>query len=163
MTQLSWHYLAYNELSLAQLYDLLSLRQMVFVVEQQCVFLDTDRKDQASWHLLGYADDGSLAAYCRIVPPDVIYDREASIGRVVTAPNYRHLRLGHELMQRALDLLQKQFPNTAVRIGAQYYLLRFYESWGFCATGEPYLEDDIWHTQMLLSPPIEQHKNNGSQ
>lgn len=151
MSILTWYHLPFDSLSLAQLYNLMRLRQQVFVLEQNCAFVDADNYDQASWHLLGYMPNGDLAAYCRIVPPDLIYQGEASIGRVVTAPQYRRLQLGRELMTKAISLTQQKYKNYHIRIGAQYYLLKFYESYGFVATGEPYIEDDILHTEMVLA------------
>jgi ElaA protein len=149
MISLTWQYLPFSALSLTQLYNIMRLRQAVFVLEQNCAFIDADNYDQASFHLMGYAPNGDLAAYCRIVPPDIIYDNESSIGRVITATDYRRLNLGRELMQRAIDLTCQAFPNYVIRIGAQYYLLDFYRSFGFVETGEPYVEDDILHTEMI--------------
>ena len=146
---LQWSCLPYEGLHLAQLYDLLSLRQQVFVVEQQCIFLDTDGKDQTAWHWLGYTSGGDLAAYCRLLPPDLAYIGYTSIGRVATHTDYRSQKYGHELMRRAIAFLDRQFPDYPIRIGAQNYLLRFYTAWGFVADGEPYIEDGIWHTEMV--------------
>jgi ElaA protein len=36
----------FQQLTVNELYDLLRLRSEVFVVEQNCVFLDQDNKDQ---------------------------------------------------------------------------------------------------------------------
>ncbi|MEO6917103.1 MAG: hypothetical protein ABI151_17035, partial [Chitinophagaceae bacterium] len=74
----------FKELELIELYQILRLRSEIFVVEQNCVFLDMDNKDQDSWHLM-MTEEGKLAAYTRLVPPGLSYP-EMSIGRVVTAP-----------------------------------------------------------------------------
>lgn len=73
MISLTWQYLPFSALSLTQLYNIMRLRQAVFVLEQNCAFIDADNYDQASFHLMGYAPNGNLAAYCRIVPPDIIF------------------------------------------------------------------------------------------
>jgi len=42
------------------------------------------------------------------------------------------------------------FPDTPIKISAQSYLIRFYESYGFVPLGEDYLEDDIPHRAMTF-------------
>ena len=97
---MNWVYKSFEELNGTEMYELLKLRSLVFVVEQDCVFLDIDDKDQESFHLLGYEDD-ALVAYSRIVPAGVSYT-EISIGRVVTHPSYRRKGLGKELMETSI-------------------------------------------------------------
>lgn len=80
--KLDWHFKTFDELDTRELYDILQLRNEVFVVEQKCCFLDLDGKDQKSRHLSGY-HDGKLMAFSRIVPPGVSYEF-ASIGRKKT-------------------------------------------------------------------------------
>ncbi len=130
-----------------ELYLAMQLRQEVFVLEQKCLYLDADGKDTSSYHLLGFADD-EFAAYARIVPPGVSYE-EPSIGRVITSRRYRHHGFGKELMTRAITEMQRLYGNIAIRIGAQMYLLKFYEEFGFEKEGEPYLEDGIDHIIMV--------------
>lgn len=127
----------------------MTLRQEVFVVEQNCPYLDADGKDQKSWHLLGWDEQGRLAAYARILPPGVSYPKYPSIGRVVTAPHSRGKGYGRELMQEASEALYRLFGRCPIKLSAQTYLLQFYESLGFRSTGEAYLEDDIPHTAMV--------------
>ena len=88
---------SFNELSIIELYQLLQLRAEVFVVEQNCPYLDLDDKDQKSFHVLGY-HNGKLVAYTRLVPIGVSYNVEPSIGRVVTHPSVRSLGYGKLLM-----------------------------------------------------------------
>ena len=131
------------------MYSILQLRSEVFVVEQQCVFQDADDKDQGSFHLCGYINN-DLAAYTRLVPPGLIYT-EPSIGRVVTSPKYRKKGLGMELMQQSIHHTKQLFGEQPVKIGAQLYLQRFYESLGFERISDIYLEDGIEHIYMLLT------------
>ena len=144
-----WQCKPFNELSSHELYKILHLRNAVFVVEQNCVFQDADDKDEGCLHLMGFLND-ILIAYTRIVPPGYIYN-EASIGRVVTSPAYRNKGLGKELMQRSVEACRMYFGNTAIKIGAQYYLIKFYTGLGFKPVGEKYLEDGIEHVHMLLN------------
>lgn len=119
----------------------------MFVVEQNCVFLDMDDKDQKSVHILGY-DNSDLVGCARILPPGISYE-EASIGRVATHPDQRAKGLGMKLMEETLHVLEDTFGKVPVRIGAQLYLQRFYESFGFVREGDEYDEDGIPHIIML--------------
>ncbi|HZH95133.1 MAG TPA: GNAT family N-acetyltransferase [Flavisolibacter sp.] len=147
---LQWECKRFDELSPYQLYAALRLRSEVFVVEQNCIFLDMDDKDAESFHLLGYAGD-KLVAYTRIVPPGVIYS-QASIGRVVTSPLVRRTGAGKVLMEQSLRTLNNLYGKVSIKIGAQLYLKAFYESFGFVQIGEGYLEDGIPHIHMLREP-----------
>jgi ElaA protein len=145
-----WAFQAFDALTASELYALLRLRSEVFVVEQNCVFLDMDNSDPQAMHLLGWADDGAtvLVAGARCFGPGVKY-AEASIGRVVTAPAARGVGLGHVLMREAVHALCGHWGTQAIRIGAQARLQGFYEQHGFVRTGEPYIEDGIPHIEML--------------
>lgn len=143
-----WRWLGWPALSPERLYELLRLRSQVFVVEQQCVFQDMDGLDAASVHLCGFNAAEECVAYARVLPPGVRY-AEASIGRVVVPESLRGLGLGRRLMREALDGTMQRFPDRPIRIGAQQRLERFYRDFGFFTTGEPYLEDGIWHVEML--------------
>ena len=144
---MQWILKKFDELSGAELYAILQLRNEVFVVEQNCVYQDLDNKDQLSHHLMGWQNE-KLVAYTRIVQPGISYE-EPSIGRVVTSPAVRRSGLGKELMEKTLDELYKLYGNIRVRIGAQLYLLEFYRSLGFEVVGDIYLEDGIEHTEMV--------------
>lgn len=148
MSIINWTYKHFNELTTAELYDILWLRSRVFVVEQDCVYLDNDYKDQDSYHLMGMID-GKLAAYVRILPPGLAFD-EASIGRVITNPDFRGQGHGIELMKNAIEKTLQQFQVKSIRIGAQCYLNQFYKNLGFENSGEEYLEDGIPHIEMVL-------------
>jgi ElaA protein len=141
MTQ--WQVRAFDELSAGELYAIVQLRERVFVVEQECVYLDADGLDPVSRHL--YATRGDqLVAYLRIVPAGAKF-AEVSIGRVVTAPEARGTGLGRSLMRRGLAAV----GDVPVRIGAQAHLERFYSELGFVRASEPYDEDGIPHVEML--------------
>ncbi len=146
---ITWRCLAFNELSTDQLFELLKLRQDIFVLEQQCLYPDIDEKDRSSHHLLGYYENSSnLVAYLRIVCPGMSY-REPSLGRVAVAKAIRRNGMGEILVERGVQELRKLYPDTRIQIGAQYYLKQFYESAGFETSGETYLEDGIPHIDMI--------------
>lgn len=150
MTELRWECLPFAELSLEQLYAAMTLRQIVFVVEQDCPYLDADSKDAQSWHLFGWKGE-ELWAYARLLPPGLSYPKDASIGRVVSHPEVRATGVGKQLMQRSIAECQRLWPQAPLRISAQSYLERFYQSFGFENTGKNYLEDGIPHQEMHLS------------
>ncbi|QRN95800.1 GNAT family N-acetyltransferase [Archangium violaceum] len=145
-----WKWKTFPELTLDELYRLLALRQEVFVVEQRSIYQDADGYDRGSHHLLGTEegpDGAQLVAYLRVLPPGLKYP-EASLGRVVTAPSARRFGYGKVLVEKGLAFLEEHHPRTPIRIGAQNYLRRFYEGFGFRAVGDVYDEDGIPHVDM---------------
>jgi ElaA protein len=142
-----WKIKAFDALSVHELYDLLRLRSEVFVVEQNCVYLDLDGKDKLSLHLMG-AFDGKIVAHARLLDAGISFEN-ASIGRVVVDPKYRDKKWGHDLMREAIAGVKAHFNKTKITIGAQLYLKKFYQSHGFVAISEVYLEDDIEHIHMI--------------
>ncbi|MBK8608954.1 MAG: GNAT family N-acetyltransferase [Chitinophagaceae bacterium] len=147
--ELTWIIKKFEALSVSELYAIMRLRNEVFVVEQDCVYQDADNKDQLSWHLCGWYND-KLAAYTRIIPPGASYT-EASIGRVVSSPEYRKQGIGRLLMIESIKHCSSLFPNAEIRIGAQLYLKNFYQSLGFSQCSDEYLEDGIPHIEMILN------------
>lgn len=136
----------FDELKNTELYDLLKLRSEVFVVEQNCVFLDMDDKDQEAVHVLGY-EGPQLVAYTRLLAPGKSY-AEASIGRVVSHPSARGKNYGREIMQFSIQHTLELFNTKEIVISAQLYLERFYAELGFVPEGDVYPEDDIPHIKM---------------
>jgi ElaA protein len=145
--QIQWVLRKFEELTPYQVYAILQLRNEVFVVEQNCVFQDADDKDQSSFHLMGFHNN-KLVAYTRLVPSGISYD-EPSIGRVVTSPSVRRSGAGRELMQQSIDAVYHLFGRQPIKIGAQFYLKKFYESFGFEQVSAIYDEDGIDHIYML--------------
>lgn len=142
-----WIWKAFNDLTVNEVYTILCVRQEVFVLEQECLYLDADGKDRKSFHLMGF-DAKELVAYARIVEPGISY-KEVSIGRILSVKRTRGTGVGIELMQQALSQIEQHYGNIPVRISAQSYLLTFYQKFGFESTGKEYLEDEIPHTEML--------------
>lgn len=147
MTDITWKIKSFDQLSTQELYELLKVRQEVFIVEQTCYYLDADGYDEKALHLWAEKND-KVVAYCRIFPQGIKYS-EPSIGRVLTHPDYRNLKLGKILMKLALETIETRYKTKACRISAQDYLLKFYGDFGFADTGKKYLEDDIPHTEMV--------------
>ncbi len=141
-----WKIKSFENLSVNELYDILRLRSEIFVVEQNCVYLDLDGKDKLALHLFGEFE-GKIVGYSRLFKPGITFDN-ASIGRVVVDANYRDRKWGHDLMREAIAGIKNHFGESKITIGAQLYLKKFYESHGFVQTSEMYLEDDIPHIEM---------------
>ena len=138
----------FDDLTIPELYDILQLREEVFQIEQNCIYKDIDDKDKKCYHLMLY-NNTELVAYCRLVPEGISYDGYASIGRVVSKTNYRKEGYGRQLMEKAMEKIAKVFPYLPVKISAQLYLQKFYESYGFITEGEWYMEDEIPHIAMV--------------
>lgn len=143
------HCLSFSQLSTMQLYQILALRSEVFVVEQQCVYQDVDGKDLQCLHLLYYdtTQQSNLVGYARLLPPGLSYPT-ASIGRVVIHGSCRQSNHGRVLVNDAIELCQHYWSEQDITIGAQCYLLKFYQSLGFEVIGDEYLEDGIAHIDM---------------
>jgi ElaA protein len=146
-----WQWSRFSELTAADLYSVVRLREAVFIVEQNCPYPDSDGRDPNAWHLLGWSQRSTgrvLVAYARIFEPGVRYD-EASIGRVVTAPEVRGTGKGRALMAEALRRIDSLMPGQPIRIAAQRRLEDFYLGLGFKTVSDPYEEDGIIHVDML--------------
>jgi ElaA protein len=143
-----WHWAHFQELAPADLYDIVALRTAIFIVEQNCPYQDSDGADRVSHHLWTRDANGEIAAYLRVVPPGVKY-AEPSLGRIASAASARRTGLGRALVLEGIARVADLYGSTPIRIGAQRYLLRFYEQLGFVSTGYEYDEDDIPHTEML--------------
>ena len=166
---LTWHDLHHTDLTVADLHDVLALRNRVFVVEQECAYQDVDGLDlvRDTRHLLARAGftapdasgagsgagsdseaDGAIVGYARLLAP---YDgRPARIGRVIVTAEARGRRLGARLMERALASCAQHWPGAGGEISAQDHHVGFYTALGFVVTSEVYDDDGIPHQDMRL-------------
>jgi ElaA protein len=148
---IEWQWLAFSDIPVADLYQVLYQRQQVFVLEQKCLYPDIDGYDQAAHHLMAWHTvDGKreLAAYLRCIAPGVKYT-EMSLGRVLTAPSARGSGIGRKLLEQGIARAEALHPGHRFRIGAQQYLEKFYASFGFNTVTAPYDEDGIMHIDMV--------------
>ncbi|MCC8175154.1 MAG: GNAT family N-acetyltransferase [Bacteroidales bacterium] len=146
---IEWDYKTYDELTKEELYAILRLRAEIFIVEQNCVYLDLDGNDRNCWHLMG-RDGSRLVAYMRIVPLGVESDTEGSIGRIVVAKDKRGTGLGHELVDRGIELYNRLVgAEHPIFIHAQSQLEKFYNRHGFVAVSDPYMFEGLPHTNMI--------------
>lgn len=137
----------FNQLDTSTLYDILQLRSSVFVVEQDCVYQDIDSKDKQALHVI-LKVEGNLVAYTRCFAPG-LYFKEASIGRVVVVSQHRKNKYGHQIIERSIQEISKNYKTEKIKISAQKHLKKFYENHGFYKIGKQYLEDGIPHISMV--------------
>ncbi|MGC4128648.1 MAG: GNAT family N-acetyltransferase [Bergeyella sp.] len=147
MKNVVWKAKSFDELNTSDLYKILQSRMEVFIIEQECHYLDLDDEDQKAIHFWA-EENGEILAYCRIFDKGIKYP-ETSIGRVLTTEKGRGKGLGKKLVDYAVQIIENRFHTSEIRISAQDYLIQFYTDFGFQSTGKKYLEDDIPHTEML--------------
>ncbi len=145
---MKWYCKKFSELLVSELYQILKLRSEVFVVEQNCVYLDADGKDEKSFHYYALENE-NMVAYARLLPPAVSF-KEASIGRVLTDKSQRRKGFGIELMEKSIIKTQELFNTNTIKIGGQLYLKSFYEALGFVQCSDEYDEDGIPHIEMIF-------------
>jgi len=150
--ELSFTWSRMDALTSLDMYEIMHARAAVFVVEQNCPYQDADGVDLQSWHLRVRSGD-ELAAYARVVEPGVKYV-QPSIGRVLTLQKFRSLKIGRALVAEAIRFSEATFPGQDIKIGAQAYLQRFYESLGFRAVSDLYDEDGIPHLEMIRAASV---------
>lgn len=137
----------FNALTPVEVYKILQLRNEVFIVEQNIVYLDSDNKDFDAEHVMIWNGE-DLAAYARIFKEGAYFEDGASIGRVIVNPKYRRFGLGHQLIKQCLVQIEQEYEAQATDISAQEYLQKFYETHGFVKTSESYIEEGISHIHM---------------
>lgn len=140
------HCKRFEELDKKELYELLRLRQEVFVIEQDCNYLDLDRVDYEAYHLYETDNNNAILSYARLYKDG----SESHIGRVLTPANQRNKGYGIKLMNEAIKQCQTFYGSQDVTISAQEYLLEFYSGFGFVVEGDRYYEDNLPHFKMRL-------------
>lgn len=148
---LNWQIKPYSELTTTEFHDIIALRLKVFVVEQDCPYLDLDGKDKKCYHMLCRDGQGRMVATARILHPGTSYP-EVSIGRVVVDSSIRRNGVGNELLKKCMEYVVEEFGNVDIRISAQKHLEEYYKKHAFQSTNKEYLEDNIPHVEMIYSP-----------
>lgn len=146
---MKWYIKKFNELSIEELYEILRIRNEVFILEQECPYQDCDYKDTNAYHLFSM-EEGKIVSYLRILEKGISYN-EISIGRVLVNKNYRGKTFAKEGMLKAINFIENALKENSIRISAQKYLMNFYKTFGFVEVSETYLEDNIPHIEMLYT------------
>lgn len=134
----------FDELTTAELYELLKARAKIFVVEQNCVYQDLDDKDYDSLHIF-YEESGKVVAYLRAFLKE---NGIVQVGRVLTVEH--GTGLGGKLLKAGIDCIKEKYCPRKIFIEAQCYAVGYYEREGFQICSEEFLEDGIPHVQMEL-------------
>ena len=142
-------YNSFDEFTPRHLYDILKLRQDIFIIEQNCIYDDMDGLDGESRHILLLDAGNILAGYLRIVPPDIKFE-EYSLGRIAVKKDYRGQGLGRQIVKKGIDTV-RSLGARSIRIEAQAHLEDFYKETGFKTVSNVYNVDDIPHLQMILT------------
>jgi len=150
MSNLKWTLKPFKDLTGMEVYTIGNLRQQVFVVEQNCCYVDFDFLDLKCWHVMAWNEENELVAYTRLIPEGAYYPNDIAIGRVITRSKVRRSGVGRVLMEKSMEHCWELFGKRNIRISAQDYLLEFYSSLGFKDTGKKYLEDNIPHSEMYF-------------
>ena len=138
----------FEELDKNELYAIAKLRQEVFIVEQNSVYLDLDDLDQAAIHYLDYCQTDSLKVYGRYRKPAEL--DQINIERVVMHPSVRGKGLGKKLMKKMTTDIKIHFLETPIALSSQVEACEFYHSLGFESVGDVYDDGGIEHIKMVL-------------
>ena len=137
----------YNELTVDELYEILKLRSIVFVVEQNCAYQDLDDIDKRSYHIyMKEKDKPEIKVYLRVFEKD---KDTAQIGRVVTEKDSRRKGYASKLIEKGIEISKNEMKKTKVYLEGQVYAAQLYEKLGFKIISDEFLEDGIPHYKML--------------
>jgi ElaA protein len=145
-----WRWLKFADLTASELYDIISLREAIFVVEQICPYLDADGLDKSAYHLIGSNQADQVVAYLRLLPPGIKFS-DPGLGRIVVALEERRRGIGEGLIGEGLRKARELYPGRSVHISAQQRLQQYYEKFGFNRITEIYDEDGIPHIEMVCN------------
>ena len=136
----------FSELTTRELFEIYKVRVAVFVVEQKCAYQEVDDMDREAYHLW-FEDDDGIEAYLRLMPAGVAR-AEVSLGRVIAVK--RRCGLGTKIVAEGIRFAREKLGASEIVIEAQTYVKKMYESLGFRAESEEFLEDGIPHIRMRL-------------
>ena len=145
---LDWCWYGLEDMKPVLLYDLLALRESIFVVEQSCIYQELDGLDKIAEHLL-VTQNEEVVACLRVLPP-AGKDKPVRIGRVAVSPQWRNHGLARLMVENAIDGIRRHYPSCGINLDAQIYLQGFYLSLGFQVCGDEFLEDGIPHIPMQM-------------
>ena len=134
----------FEELSTTELYEILRARFEVFVIEQECVYLDIDGIDYRSLHIF-CEENGKVVAYLRA------YEKEKDViqmGRVLTTK--RGIGLGAKLLKYAIEEIDRRFHPKQIFIESQTHAVGFYEREGFKVCSDEFMDAGVPHVEMIL-------------
>jgi len=129
-------------------HQILALRSEIFVVEQQCVYLDPDDDDINAMHFYAISDN-TVIGYARMLD-----EHEWKIGRILIDSKHRGHGYSRTIVERITNYIKAETNSSKpISLSAQVYLTSFYRELGFAPTGRMYLEDGIPHIRMVFQRP----------
>lgn len=134
----------FKDLTTQELYEILRVRESVFVVEQNCPYQEIDGNDLLSYHVY-FKENDKIQAYVRVLRQEPESDK-VIIGRVLTVN--RGSGLGRKIMLEGIRVAEEKFNADSIYVGAQVYAKGFYEGVGFQQISDEYVEDGIPHIHM---------------
>ncbi|HDS1699383.1 MULTISPECIES: GNAT family N-acetyltransferase [Pseudomonas] len=140
---IAWLCKHHTDLGKEQLYAILQLRTEVFVVEQRHAYQEVDGQDLTgdTLHLMAWHKD-KLVAYLRLLDPQS-QGGDVVMGRLVTSPQARTLKLEESLLLKGLEAADHCWPGVPVYLSAQAHLQDFYARHGFAVVSGESLVDGI--------------------
>ncbi len=115
------------------------VRGKVFIIEQEIAWIEELDSWDYSATLFNLYDDGEAVGAARLY--------KNKVGRVAVLKSHRHKKAGTRLMQ-ALEAHAKKQGIQSLELGAQTYIIPFYEALGYEAYGEIFLDAEIEHKMM---------------
>ena len=134
----------FDELTRMELYELMVLRNRVFVVGQKITAeAEVDGLDPQCHHVLMRLD-GELVGTARL-----FWDEDPiKVGRICVDTSTQRRGLGTEMMKAVQEYLGRR----PAAMHAQQYLEKWYESLGWQRRGEVFEEAEIPHVKMVWKP-----------
>lgn len=132
--------------------DLTKIRTEVFMQEQQVSATDEwDGLDEQALHFLVLSATGEAIGCARLLHETLNENRLWHIGRVAILKSFRNQGIGHQLMQFVIAYCKKTAPENNIYLHAQTERRHFYETLGFIAEGDEFMDAGIPHISMYLA------------
>ena len=144
---MEWKIKDFKHLSVEELYNILELRNKVFIVEEEYLYQDLDEKDINAFHLY-CINENKIIVVLRILKKETSYSG-IYIGRVAVDEEYRRLGLGKKAVEKAIKFIQYKYGKELVKVSVQVHVRDFYKALGFKEVSDTYLEEDIPHIKMI--------------
>ena len=140
MRDLSFKISAFDDLDIYRLYDIMCLRDRVFVVGQGITAeSELDGRDTEAWHVEVHDGDVLVATARLFVADDPI-----SVGRIAVDHEMQRAGYGTAMMQ----WLNEWIGSRRAEMHAQAHLEPWYSRLGWRRVGEQFMEAEIPHITM---------------
>ena len=132
--------------------DLIHIRTLVFMHEQSVSAADEwDGMDEQALHFLALSAAGTAIGCARVLLESDNGKTRFHIGRVAILKPFRNKGIGHQLMQAIIAHCKQTAPLNQMYLHAQIERQHFYETLGFIAEGDVFMDAGIPHISMSLA------------